>query len=77
MQEDTQGHRYMVAYHSQQLSPAEYNYEIHDKEILAIIRCLAAWRAELRSCGTFTIVTDHKNLEYFMTQQKLTERQSR
>ncbi|XP_044715343.1 retrotransposon nucleocapsid protein [Hirsutella rhossiliensis] len=59
------------------LSPAEYNYPIHDKEMLAIMRCLDNWNAELRSCGPFTILTDHRNLEYFMTRQKLTERQSR
>ncbi|KAM4055235.1 integrase core domain-containing protein [Hirsutella rhossiliensis] len=55
----------------------EYNYPIHDKEMLAIMRCLDNWNAELRSCGPFTILTDHRNLEYFMTRQKLTERQSR
>ncbi|KAM4061074.1 integrase core domain-containing protein [Hirsutella rhossiliensis] len=32
---------------------------------------------ELRSCGPFTILTDHRNLEYFMRRQKLSERQSR
>ncbi|KJZ68468.1 hypothetical protein HIM_12144 [Hirsutella minnesotensis 3608] len=41
------------------------------------MRCLDNWSAELRSCGSFTILTDHRNLEYFMTRQKLTERQSR
>ncbi|KAM4057682.1 reverse transcriptase (RNA-dependent DNA polymerase) [Hirsutella rhossiliensis] len=41
------------------------------------MRCLDNWNAELRSCGPFTILTDHRNLEYFMTRQKLTERQSR
>ncbi|KAM4057644.1 reverse transcriptase (RNA-dependent DNA polymerase) [Hirsutella rhossiliensis] len=56
---------------------SEYNYPIHDKEMLAIMRCLDNWNAELRSCGPFTILTDHRNLEYFMTRQKLTERQSR
>ncbi|XP_044717728.1 reverse transcriptase (RNA-dependent DNA polymerase) domain-containing protein [Hirsutella rhossiliensis] len=44
------------------LSPAEYNYPIHDKEMLAIMRCLDNWNAELRSCGPFTILTDHRNL---------------
>lgn len=76
-QENSQGVRRPVAYTSKKLSPAEYNYEIHDKELLAIIRCLEAWRPELRSCDIFTILTDHKNLEYFMTKQKLSERQVR
>ncbi|KAM4061759.1 integrase core domain-containing protein [Hirsutella rhossiliensis] len=76
-QEGPDGRRHSCAFFSKRLSPAEYNYPIHDKEMLAIMRCLDNWNAELRSCGPFTILTDHRNLEYFMTRQKLTERQSR
>ncbi|XP_044724279.1 reverse transcriptase (RNA-dependent DNA polymerase) domain-containing protein [Hirsutella rhossiliensis] len=75
-QEGPDGRRHACAFFSKRLSPAEYNYPIHDKEMLAIMRCLDNWNAELRSCGPFTILTDHRNLEYFMTRQKLTERQS-
>lgn len=39
--------------------------EIYDKELLAIVRCLEAWDAELRSVPEFEVITDHKNLEYF------------
>ncbi|KAI1002681.1 hypothetical protein K3495_g5518 [Podosphaera aphanis] len=45
--------------------------------MLAIIRCLEEWDAELRGVGRFDICTDHKNLEYFMTVRRLTERQMR
>ena len=76
-QEDEGGKRHAVAYYSRRLTPAEYNYPIHDKEMLAIMQCLAEWDPELRSCGTFTILTDHRNLRYFMTRKKLSERQSR
>ena len=55
--------------------PAECNYEIYDKEMLTIIKALDEWDAELRSVKEFTVVTDHRNLEYFMTTRKLTERQ--
>jgi hypothetical protein len=55
----------------------ECNYEIYDKEMLAIIRSLEEWDAELRSVKEFEVHTDHKNLEYFMTAHKLTERQMR
>ena len=65
------------AYFSKKNSPAECNYEIYDKEMLAIVRCLAEWDAELRSVKDFQIKTDHRSLEYFMTVQKLTERQMR
>ena len=42
--------------------------------MLTIIRCLEKWDAELRNVK-FEIRIDHKNLEYFMTVKKLTERQ--
>ncbi|KAF5503436.1 Transposon Tf2-6 polyprotein [Colletotrichum fructicola] len=76
-QEDEHGRRHAVAYHSQRLNSAQFNYPIHDKEMLAIISCLQAWRAELQSVNKFKVLSDHKNLKYFMTKQKLTERQSR
>ena len=53
--------------------PAECNYEIYDKEMLAIIRALEEWDTELRSVPHFLILTDHKNLEYFMIMRKLNE----
>jgi predicted aspartyl protease len=65
------------AFFSKKNSPAECNYEIYDKEMLAIVRCLEEWDAELRSVEKFEIRSDHKNLEYFMTVRKLTERQMR
>ena len=45
-----------VAYISKLLNEAERNYEIHDKEMLAIIRCLEAWRHFLEGAkGQFEI----------------------
>lgn len=67
-----------MAYYSKKLSPAESNYDIHDKELLAIIRCLREWRSELIGLKEpFHILTDHKNLKYFMSSKKLSERQVR
>ena len=34
----------LVTYISKLLNEAERNYEIHNKEILAIIRCLEVWK---------------------------------
>jgi transposase InsO family protein len=67
-----------IAYFSQKLNAAESNYEIYDKELLAIIRCFEQWRPELEG-STFPIqvLTDHKNLQYFMTTKQLTHRQTR
>ena len=76
-QYDEKGELHPCAYFSKKNSPAECNYEIHDKELLAIIRCLEEWDAELRSVKDFTILTDHKNLEHFMKTRRLTERQVR
>lgn len=45
-----------VAYHSRKLSGAEMNYEIHDKELLAVVSCMRKWDAEFRGLAkTFTI----------------------
>jgi len=56
----------------------ERNYEIHDKEMLAIIRALEEWRHFLEGAThPVEIWTDHKNLEYFMTAKKLNCRQAR
>ena len=67
-----------VAYISKSLNEAERNYKIYNKEMLAIIQCLEAWRHFLEEAkGRFEIWTDHKNLEYFMKAQKLNRRQAR
>ena len=56
-----------VAFISKSLSNREWNYKIHDKEMLAVVRYLEAWRHFLeRAVEKFEIWTDHKNLEYFM-----------
>ncbi len=65
-----------VAYLSKSRSEPERNYDIYDKELLAIIRALQAWQHYLKgSPHTVEIWTDHKNLEYFKTAQKLNWRQ--
>ena len=67
-----------MAYYSKKHISVKSNYEIHNKELLVIIRCLEAWDAELRSVlKGFDIITDHKNIEYFVKKQRLNERQMR
>jgi len=67
-----------VTFISKSLSDTERNYEIHDKEMLAVVRCLEAWRHFLEGTTTrFEIWIDHKNLKYFMKVQKLNRRQAR
>ncbi|KAL2126283.1 hypothetical protein VTI74DRAFT_1265 [Chaetomium olivicolor] len=76
-QYDDEGILRPVAFFSKKNNAAECNYPIHDKELLAVVRCLEQWDAELRSVPSFEIWTDHKNLEYFQRKRQLTERQVR
>ena len=67
-----------VVYISKSLNETERNYEIHDKEMLAVIHCLEAWRHFLEGAKSKSEVwIDYKNLEYFMSNQKLNRRQVR
>jgi len=67
-----------VAFYSKFLSSVERNYEIHNKEMLAIIRALEEWRHFLEGVThPVEIWTDHKNLEYFMMAKKLDRHQAR
>src|SRR3954447_2538883 len=67
-----------IAFFSKTMQPAELNYDIYDKEMLAIILSLGEWRAELKGLQEmpFLIYSDHRALEYFMTTKKLSARQA-
>jgi len=66
----------LVAFISKSLNATERNYKIHNKEMLAVIKCLGAWRHYLEEVKLeFEIWTDHKNLQYFIMSQKLNHRQ--
>ena len=67
-----------VAYLSNSLNETERNYEIHNKEILVVIKGLENQRHLLEGARfKFEIWTNYKNLEYFMKVQKLNRRQAR
>ena len=77
LQYDENGVLHPVAYFSKKHSPAECNYEIYDKELMAIIRTFKEWRPELKGSPTpVKVITDHKNLEYFMSTKQLSRRQA-
>ena len=62
----------LVVFLSKSLTKTDRNYEIYDKEMLAVIRRLENWRHLLEGTkNKFEVWTDHKNLEYFMKMQKL------
>ncbi|KAG5719992.1 hypothetical protein E4T56_gene6909 [Termitomyces sp. T112] len=61
-----------VAFYSKSLNAVEQNYEIHTKEMLAIIWSFEEWRHFLEGAQhKFEVWTDHKNLEYFRSAKKL------
>lgn len=77
-QKDSEGVLRPVAFLSHKMTPAECNYEIYDKELLAIVRAFEEWRPELSSVETpIAVFSDHKNLEWFMTTKTLNRRQAR
>jgi hypothetical protein len=61
-----------IAFYSKSLNTIEHNYDIHNKEMLAVMRALEEWRHFLKGVKQkVEIWMDHKNLEYFMTAKKL------
>lgn len=72
------GLNHPIAFYSRKLLPAELNYQIYDKELLAIVAAFKHWRHYLEFSTKPTLVlTDHKNLEYFSTTRNLSRRQVR
>ena len=67
-----------VAFHSRTFTAPELNYDMHDKELLAIFDAFKVWRHYLEGSATpIDVVTDHKNLKYFSTTKVLSRRQAR
>ena len=61
--EDSDKKWHPVAFHSKKFSPAELNYDIHDKEMVVIVDCFKEWTHML--CGSpnrVVVYTDHRNL---------------
>ena len=66
----------IVAFYSKKLSFAKQNYEIHDKELLIIVKCFKKWQIYLKKIKhKIQIYTDHKNLLYFITRKILNRKQ--
>ncbi len=66
------------AFFSRKLSPAERNYDIGNRELLAIKLALEEWRHWLEGAAhPFLVLTDHKNLQYLREAKRLNPRQAR
>ena len=67
-----------IAFLSRMMQPMERNYEIYDKELLAIVEALTKWKQYLLDASeTFKIWMDYENLKYFWEPHKLNGRQAR
>ena len=61
-----------IAFLSRTMQSVEWNYEIYDKDLLAIVKALSKWQQYLLDAAeTFEIWTDHENLKYFREPHKL------
>ena len=67
-----------MAFYSKKNSPTECNYEIYDKELRAIIRAFEECRLHLEGLrNPIQVLSNHKNLEYFMSTKLLNRQQAR
>lgn len=78
MQKNSKDKWHPIAFLSKGMVPAERNYDIYDRELLALIRCLEEWRYLLLGCSyPIEVFSDHQNLTWFKHPQNLNRRQAR
>ena len=71
-QMDSNGDRHPVAYFLKTFNDMERNYEIYDRELLGVICALEEWCHYIQGSGhTTNVHTNHQNLTYFKSAQKL------
>ena len=77
-QSNDENHWHFVIYFSRKMISIECNYEVHDKKFLIIIFVFKQWRHYLEKAREKVLVlTNHRNLNRFMTTTKLSSRQVR
>ena len=78
LQEDRETKRlHPIAYDGRKLKPAEINYPVHEKELLAIKYALQTWQVYIDNNLTVTIYTDHESLKYLQTMRNPSKRLAR
>ncbi|KAG6329299.1 hypothetical protein ID866_9790 [Astraeus odoratus] len=71
------GQIHPVMFHSWMWSTPELNYDMHNKELLAIFEAFHTLHHYLEGMAApVDVVTDHKNLKYFSTSKVLTQHQA-
>jgi len=67
-----------IAYYSSTFSPTERNYDIYERELLAVLKALIHWRAHLGwTKYPIQLLTDHANLTYWKQPHKVNRRVAR
>ena len=77
MQKDDDANDRVICYQSRQLKPAERNYPVHDKELLAMKYALVKFRVYLLGERPFTVYTDHASLRTAINSPHLSQRMAR
>ncbi|KAE9083335.1 hypothetical protein PF010_g21252 [Phytophthora fragariae] len=77
MQFDAEGREPVVSYQSRQMKPAEKNYPVHDKELIAMRYALIKFRVYLLGEQTFAVYTDDASLRTAMKSPHLSQRMAR
>ena len=68
----------LVIFFFNKMIVSKFNYKIYDKELLIIIRVFEKWRSKLKDFKFFIeIISNYKNLEYFMNSRLFNRRQIR
>ena len=67
-----------VAYYSSTFTPTERNYDVYERELLAVVKSLKNWRPHLAATDRpITILTDHANLLYWKNPKNVNRRVAR
>jgi hypothetical protein len=70
--------KHPIAYYSAMFTPTEHNYDIYERELLALMKALAHWRPHLAgSTIPVTVLTDHANLTFWKSPRKVNCRVAR
>jgi len=69
---DTERHPRLVVFWSKKFNATKSRYKVHNKELMAIVFALQHWRYYIEGAAyTVRVITDYKNLGYFMSTKKL------
>ena len=67
-----------IAYYSATFTPTERNYDIYERELLAVLKALEHWRPHVAATDIpVTILTDHANLTFWKILRKVNRRVAR